>query len=248
MTDQPLVLAERRDDYAIVTLNRPEKRNAVSVALAHQLMEELAALEAVPVIVITGAGQAFCAGVDLKERRRPRTWSENLGAGDGQYWAETIERIRLHPAVFIAAVNGFALGGGVTLVNNAELAVASNRAEFGMPEVSFGSYPALAGPTTIQRIMPKHAFQMALLAERVDADTACHWGLVNEVVEHDDLLSRAGELAAAVAKFDPIALAHTKRALRAAIEMGWSEGIEHGAITAGLIQSARGLRTQEEEL
>ena len=105
--EQTLVLLEVRDRYAVVTLNRPLKRNAVSVAMARQLRDVLAQVEGVPVVVITGSGSAFCSGIDLKERAgRPRTFTETLGAGDGQYWADTIDAIRRHPAVFIAAVNG----------------------------------------------------------------------------------------------------------------------------------------------
>lgn len=238
--DASLVLLERRNGYAIVTLNRPDKRNAVTSGMAQRLREVLADVENMPVVVITGVGVSFCAGVDLKQRDgQPRSFRQALGADGGQYWADTIDAMRRHPAVFIAAVNGYALGGGVTLVNNSELAVAAASARFGMPELGFSSYPALAGPTTLKRVLPKHAFQMALTRERVSAETACRWGLVNEVVPDEQLMARAMELATAVSSINPVALAFTKRALREAIELGWVAGIEHGAEVSKLIQAAR---------
>src|SRR3546814_9044595 len=170
-----LVLVERHDTHVVLTLNRPDKRNAVNIELADEIIQTLGTLEDVPVIVVTGAGPAFCAGVDLKER--VRTWSTSLGAHRGQYWVEVNDVIRKHPAVFIAAVNGFALGGGLTLVNNCELAVASEAASFGMPALSFGVFPGLAGPTTMARIKPKHSAEMIFTARRICPATAHRWGI-----------------------------------------------------------------------
>src|SRR6185437_2912326 len=98
-------------------------------------------------------------------------------------WFAIQEQVKQHPAVFVAAVNGFAVGGGLTLVNNAELAVAATTAEFGAPEMSFGAFPGLAGPSTIHRLLPKHAAELIFTARRIDAATAFRMGLVNEVIE-----------------------------------------------------------------
>lgn len=235
-----LVESERRQDYAIIRLNRPEKMNAVSIALADALIETLASLEDMPVVVITGNGRAFCAGVDLSERPKHRSsWRSVFGADRAQYWAETIEAMRRHPAILIAAVNGYALGGGLTLVNNSELAVASRDAQFGMPELGFASFPALAGPTTARRLLPKHLAQLVFLPGRIDATVALRWGLVNEVVAPEDLIERSCQLAHQVAELDPVALAHTKRALRSVEQMGWSDGIEHGALVSATVQATR---------
>lgn len=240
MSGQTLIQHERHGAYAIVTLNRPDKMNAVSAELAGQLVDTLTVLEDCSVIVLTGSGRAFCAGIDLSERsQRHASWRSALGAGRAHYWAETVEVIRRHPAVFIAAVNGYALGGGLTLVNNAELAVASEAAQFGMPELGFGSFPALAGPTTVRRLLPKHVAQMVLLAQRITAQQALQWGLVNEVVDADELLPRACQLAEQVAKLDPVAVAFTKRALRSGELLGWSEGIEQGAVVGALVRATR---------
>lgn len=237
---EALVLVERRGGYALVTLNREDKRNAVNLAMADQLVAALTSLEDTSVIVLTGAGdRAFCAGVDLKERGQQRTWNTSLGVNRGQFWFEVNEVIRRHPAVFIAAVNGFALGGGLTLVNNSELAVASRTAIFGMPELSFGSFPALAGPATIKRILPKHAAEMIFTARRVSADQALQWGLVNEVVEADQLLVRATELAGTICQWSQVSLAYAKRAVREISEPDWSNAIDYANHITSLVLASR---------
>ncbi|WP_319454679.1 MULTISPECIES: enoyl-CoA hydratase/isomerase family protein [unclassified Mycobacterium] len=242
-SEEPLVLLERHTGYAVITLNRPAKRNAMNGAAQGQLLSALAATEAdCAAIVLTGAGDiAFCAGVDLSERR-------GLGAQDASRqfawgsdsWFEVQERILRHPAVFVAAVNGFALGGGLTLVNNCELAVASRTAQFGMPELGLGTFPALAGPSTYHRLLPKHAAQMIFTAERVDAATALGWGLVNEVVEPDRLLPRACELAERIAGFDPVAVDYSKKAVREIANLDWSRAIEYGLRTGAVIRAQTG--------
>ena len=248
MVGAPLVETELRDKegFAILALNRPDKMNAVNVELADQLVEALEALSSVPVVVITGRGRAFCAGVDLSERGKVRrSWRDHLGVGRGQYWATTVEKIVRHPAVFIGAVNGYALGGGLTLVNCCDLAIASDRAEFGMPELGFGGVPALAGPTTAHRLLPKHVAELALVPTRIGAAKALSWGLVNEVVPADELLPRACELAAQVAGLDPVALAYTKRLLRRSRELDWEQGIEQGSLVAATVAATRAQREAE---
>ncbi|HEY8471826.1 MAG TPA: enoyl-CoA hydratase/isomerase family protein [Natronosporangium sp.] len=226
--------------YAVLALNRPDKMNAVNVELADQLVDALDELSHVPVIVLTGRGRAFCAGVDLSQRSQVRrSWRAHLGTDRGQYWAAAVEAMYRHPAVFIAAVNGYALGGGLTLVNGCELAIASSRAEFGMPELGFGSVPALAGPTSAQRLLPKHVAELAFVSGRVDAGKALRWGLVNEVVPPEELLPRASELARQIAARDPVALAYTKRLLRRAREMDWAQGVEHGGLVAATVTATR---------
>ena len=245
MTDS-LVLSERRDGYAVVTLNRPEKRNAITIALADRFCAVLAELEDVPVIVLTGAGEkAFSAGMDLNERSDPGTWRKAVGAERGTFWLEAVEWMRRHPAVFIAAVNGFAVGGGLTLVNNSELAIAADTAEFGMPELSFGAFPALAGPSTVRRILPKHVAQLVLTAKRVDAATALRWGIVNEVVPPADLMASATGLAATIATRDPVAVAFCKKAIREMELMDWADALDHGTLVSNLVKNIQKTQTQE---
>ncbi|GAA2000634.1 enoyl-CoA hydratase/isomerase family protein [Microbacterium ulmi] len=228
-----LVLVEERGDVALVALNRPDKRNAISRALSFRLREALAELQRAKVVILTGEGPAFCAGVDLTERRDPN-WADALGVDDAQHWLETLQAVHRHPAVVVAAVNGPAIGGGMTLVNASDLAVASERATFGAPELSFGSFPALSGSSAVKRLLPKHAAQLVFTARPVSAATAERWGLVNEVVEHDALRERAWELAESIAAWEAPALAFAKRALDELAALDWSRALEQGVLVSAL--------------
>jgi enoyl-CoA hydratase/carnithine racemase len=164
------------------------------------------------VIILTGSGPAFCAGLDLKEfsARREQAPDDRDRLSD---WRTVQETIRQHPAIVIASVNGFALGGGVTLVNAADLAIADETAQFGMPEIGFGLYPELAGPSTQLRLRPKRAAWMVLTAKRIDGRTAAAWGLVNLAVPADQLATETLALARHVAQYDAVTLEVSKRAL-----------------------------------
>jgi enoyl-CoA hydratase/carnithine racemase len=229
------ILFEKKGTVGWITFNRPQKRNAISRNLQAELRAALADAKGVcNVLVLTGNGPAFCAGVDLSETPDP---AERHYAHGGNSWGETNEILRRHPAVTIAAVNGYALGGGLTLTNNCELAIASDRAQFGMPEVGFGMFPGLAGPATIRRIAPKHAAQMILTAARIDAATAERWGIVNEVVPHERLLERADELSQHIAKFDPTVLDYSKKAIHDIEMMPWAEAITYGIYIGGALRA-----------
>src|SRR4029077_8045111 len=119
---------------------------------------------------------------------------------------------------------------------NAELAVASSTARFGMPEVGLGVFPGLAGPATIHRLLPKRAAAMILTAEMVDALTAERWGIVNEVVAPRELLPRAEALAAHIARCDPVVLDYSKKALREIPNVPWSRAIDYGIATGQIIR------------
>lgn len=244
-----LVLLEKKGEYGIITLNRPEQRNAMSRAAQAELRAALAATRGeCKVLIITGNGSAFCSGVDLKENRALRESGvvERQYAHGSQSWVDTNEDIRKHPAVMIAAVNGYALGGGLTLAHNCELAIASDQAQFGMPEFGFGTFPGLAGPATIRRILPKHAAYMILTAKRIDADTAERWGIVNAVVPHAELLPEAEKLAQHICQFDPILIDFGKKAIRDLEFMPWDDGLVYGGYIGNLVRqqssaSAEGL-------
>lgn len=236
-----LVLLEKRESYGIVTFNRPEKRNAMSTAAQAEFRAALAASrEDCKALILTGNGPAFCAGVDLSEGRMRQEQGlppERAFANGSNSWFETNEAVKEHPAICIAAVNGFALGGGLTLVHNCELAIASEQAQFGMPEMGFATFPGLAGPATIRRILPKHAAYMILTAKRIDAQTAERWGIVNSVVPHDQLLQEAETLAKWITQFDAAALDFSKKAIRDLELMPWSEGLVQGGYVGAMIRS-----------
>jgi enoyl-CoA hydratase/carnithine racemase len=234
-----LVLLEQRGDTGIITLNRPEKRNAMNLAAQRDLAEALELARNIRVIVLAGAPPAFCAGIDLAEQRQVRAANGKVPSQDGHPWAVTQERIRRHPAIFIAAVSGVALGGGLTLVHNCELAVADQSAQFGIPELTFGSVPALSGPSTVRRLLPKHSAQLIFLAESVDAETALHFGVVNEVVPDGQALNRALEIAGVIAAYDPVALDYTKKLFREAADLSWPAAIDNGVVLGALARAER---------
>ena len=235
-----LILLEKRDGgIGIITFNRPEKRNAMSIAAQAEFRAALDdCREDCKVLILTGAGVAFSSGVDLSEGQS-RQSQRNFAYGSNS-WFETNEVVKEHPAVCIAAVNGYALGGGLTLVHNCDLAIASERAEFGMPEMSFNTFPGLAGPATVRRILPKHAAYMILTSRRIDAATAERWGIVNSVVPHDQLLIEAENLARHVAQFDASALDWARKGYRDLDLMPWSEALVYGGYIGSQIRRADG--------
>jgi enoyl-CoA hydratase/carnithine racemase len=213
--DCAVVLTRINERICLITLNRPDKRNAMNFAARSALMDALdECRDAARVIIITGAGPAFCAGADLNERqddiRLPPPPTPSSRRAD---WIAVQEAVRRHPAVTIAAVNGYALGGGLTLLNSCDLAVAALDAEIGMPEVSFGFYPGLAGPSTQLRTTAKRAAWMVLTGERINGQTAEAWGLVNMAVPGDQLIAVATGVAERIARYDALTLECCKKAL-----------------------------------
>jgi crotonobetainyl-CoA hydratase len=208
---QQAAVYEIRDGVAIITLNRPEALNAVNAALSTAVgegLERAAADPEIRVVVVTGTGRAFCAGADLKELAQRRAITaeghpEWGFAGLTQHWIDK-------PVV--AAVNGFAMGGGTELALACDLVIAADTATFGLPEVKRGLLAAAGGVVRLQRQIPlKRALELALTGDGIDAATAESWGLINKVVPVDSVLDAALELAARIAANAPLSLQHTKR-------------------------------------
>lgn len=218
--ESPAARYEVRDHIGVLTLNRPDALNAVNAALATAVGSALSAAaqdDQVRVLVLTGAGRAFCAGADLKEISAgrsidPEGHPEWGFAGFVRHWIDK---------PVIAAVNGFAMGGGTELVLACDLAVASTRASFGLPEVRRGLLAAAGGVIRAPRHLPiKRALEMALTGNPLDAATALDWGLINRVVEHDQLMDSALELAATIAGNAPLAVQQSKRVIHRAMTGG----------------------------
>ncbi|MFF4021035.1 enoyl-CoA hydratase/isomerase family protein [Streptomyces sp. NPDC001843] len=236
-TEQAVLLEHLPSGISRITFNRPAKRNAMNRAARAGIVHALDECRGrSKVIILTGNGPAFCAGVDLKEG--------DVSTGDAELdrrseWAAVQEEIRSHPAIVIAAVNGTALGGGSTLINVADLAIAADEAQIGMPEIGFGLYPTLAGPAAQLRLQPKHAAWLVLTAERINGPTAAEWGLVNLSVPLKELDSAATDLAERVASFDATALAWSKKALwKIPCEISqWTEAIAYGHEVADELRS-----------
>jgi len=245
--EDQLILVEDHGNWALLTINRPEKRNAMSQAAMRKFREALREVYDKRVVVVTGVGPSFCAGVDIVEAAQlmKTATPTRQGSGDIGEWAECNEDVRRHPAIFIAAVNGFAIGGGGTLIHNCELAIAAETgAQIGAPEVGFGAWPGLAGPAVIKRVLPKHAAEIIFTAKRIDAQTAYRMGIVNEVVPDDQLLTRAGELAEHIAAFDPTLLDWGKKAYRSMLDMSWDDAMDLSRYLRGAIELARPAQTE----
>jgi len=227
-----LVLVDDRGDYAVLTINRPEKRNAMSTDSMKRLREALVEVADKKVVVLTGTGSSFCAGVDLTPENvgRMEEFTQCNGTQVLHPWTQVQADIRAHRAVFIAAVNGYALGGGSTLINTCELAIAAESAQIAMPEQGFGSWPMQAGPASIKRIAPKHAAELIFTARRADAQTAFRMALVNKVVPDAELLNEAIALAEHIAGFNAFSLDISKRAYHRVQSMTWDEAQDYSSL------------------
>jgi enoyl-CoA hydratase len=209
-----LLLREDRDGIAVLTLNRPDRRNALSSALVEALIEGLAAVGADPsvrVAVLTGSGAVFCAGGDLADGMMA---NDGLLAGHrsrGRF-AELLSAIRDNRVPVIAAVNGDALGGGCGLAAACDLVVADAEARLGTPEIKLGLFPWII-LAVLQRDVPrKHLLESVLTGEKWTAERARELGLVNRVAPAGEALAAAMELAARIAAASPAVVALGKAA------------------------------------
>src|SRR6201997_3053124 len=236
-----LVTIERHERHAVVRLNRPEKKNAMNRDARRELFAALMSLrDGCRVVVLTGNGDSFCSGVDLKEAQA------DAGAGIApdprSDWIDVLIAIREPPAVFIAAVNGPALGGGSTLISVCDLAIAAHEADIGMPEIGFGAYPRFSGPGAQIQLTAKRAAWLVLTAERIDGRTAESWGMVNRSVPRAELMQVATSIGKKLGEYDAVALSESKRALDVvpASISDWRQAFAHGMSTNARIRAASG--------
>ena len=212
------------DGIARLTLNRPEKRNAIDQAMIddlHRALDELEAADGVRALVLSGAGgKAFAAGADiaqLRERRAP----EALRIIN----ARLFQRVEDLPFPTIAAIVGYALGGGCELAMACDLRVAGESAKLGQPEVALGIIPAAGGTQRLPRLVGLgHARELIFTGRIVDAAYAARIGLVNHVVPDDEVMSRALGLAAEIARQGPLAVRLAKVALNTSSRTGQDTG------------------------
>jgi enoyl-CoA hydratase len=212
------VLTEVTDGVGVLTLNRPEARNAVDLATTEALaaaVDEFEARDDVAVLVLTGAGGTFCAGMDLKafaRGERPRI--------EGRGFAGLTEAPPVKP--LIAAVEGWALAGGCELVLTADLVVAARDARFGIPEVKRGLFAAGGGVLRLAKALPyQRAMEMALTGDPLPAEEAHRFGLVNVLTEPGGALAGARELAARIAANGPLAVRASKQLIAGSV--GWTD-------------------------
>jgi enoyl-CoA hydratase/carnithine racemase len=213
---EPAAVGERRGGVAIIRLNRPAALNSVNAALSTavgELIEQAAADDEVRVVVLTGTGRAFCAGADLKALAS----GESLDAPGHPEWGFAGYTRHWIEKPTIAAVNGFALGGGTELVLASDLAVVDENAKLGLPEVTRGLFAAAGGVLRLQTQIPfKIAAEMVLTGKPITAAEAHGLGLINQIVAAGTALDAALDVAETIAKNAPIAVRESKTLLHKA--------------------------------
>jgi methylglutaconyl-CoA hydratase len=197
---------------ATITLNRPDKRNAISFELIDDLRRGLDEVEksSALVVILTGAGKAFCSGMDLENLKALLGRSPEQNLGDSQTMVGVFRALYEFPKVTIAAVNGAAIAGGTGLALLCDFTLAVPEAKFGYTEVRIGFVPAIVSTFLLRQIPEKQARDLLLTGRIFGADEARRMGLVNEIVEPDRLLGRARELAAQLMENSPASLRMTK--------------------------------------
>jgi methylglutaconyl-CoA hydratase len=212
---------------ATITLNRPDKRNAISFQLVDELLAALDEIEkaSAHAVILTGAGKAFCAGLDLDELKSlvGKTHDQNLK--DSARMAEIFRRLYEFPLPTIAAVNGAAIAGGTGLAAMCDFTLAVPEAKFGYTEVRIGFVPAIVSSILVWQVGHKIARDLLLTGRLFDAAEAHRYGLVNEVVAAEQLMNRARELAAQLGENSPSSVRATKRLINSFIARQLDEQI-----------------------
>jgi enoyl-CoA hydratase len=232
------ILVERADGVALVTLNRPKVLNALNGLMIAELRRAFAALDADPevrVAILTGAGErAFAAGADIGELNALPSAVRGVGlARTGQGLTLQLERMRVP---VIAAVNGFALGGGCELALGCDIRIASESAKFGQPEVNLGLMPGFGGSQRTARLLGRGmAMYLCLTGETIDAHEALRIGLVEKVVPAAQLLDETKRIAGLIASKAPLAVAATKRAIDEGVALSTAAGLELEALHFGTL-------------
>jgi len=224
------VKLEKQAGVAVVTLCRPEKLNALDAGVLDELegvVDELGRDPEVVAVVLTGEGKGFVAGADISELVQ-------LDAGTGyekmRRGQRLMDRIENSPKVWIAAINGYALGGGLELALACDVRLASEKAKLGFPEVGLGLMPGYGGTQRLVRSTGLGWAKYAILSGRMlNASEALSMGLIQGVYQPDDLLAKALELANEIATKGPLALATAKRSVHNAVSMSLADGLEEEA-------------------
>jgi enoyl-CoA hydratase len=226
MASYETLLLERRGRVALLTINRPEKLNALNIKTRQegaQALEELQADDSVRVVVITGAGEkSFVAGADIAEfEGRTALTQRDVMTGRSLFTA-----FDAFTKPVIAMINGFCLGGGCELAMACDLRIASDKARFAQPEINLGIIPGGGGTQRLTHLVGESkAMEMILTGDMIDAQTALQIGLVNRVVAHAELEAETMKLAEKIAEKSPVALRMAKEAVKTAARSTLDEGL-----------------------
>ena len=224
MADYKTIKIERRGRVAVVTLNRPDSLNALNAEVMAEVAHVFAEIDRnkdIAISVLTGEGRAFAAGADIKEMQ-PQSFS---GMYTEDYFAGW-DRFAACRKPVIAAVNGFALGGGCELALMCDLIIASDKAKFGQPEIKLGVTPGMGGSIRLTKAIGKaKAMDMVLTGRMIDAEEADWIGLISRVVEHEKLMSEAITVAKTIAGYSIPSLMAAKEMVGRALELSTTDGV-----------------------
>lgn len=228
MTYETLLVQRHAGGFLTVTLNRPDKLNALNIKLLaelHGIIADVQRDETMGGVIITGSGEkAFAAGADIAELHSLDGYTGAEYSRRGQHALLAIERL---DRPVIAAVNGFALGGGCELAMACHIRIASTKGRFGQPEVGLGIIPGFGGTQRLARLIGQgRAIEYNLTGDMIDASTAERFGLVNHVVEPSDLMPRAEEMMAKILAKGPVAVRKALVATRSALDLTVDEGMD----------------------
>lgn len=225
MTYETLLLT-KHDGFAIIQLNRPQALNALNSQVLKELFDALSVLDNdndIKCSIITGNEKAFAAGADIKEMMEKN--GEQM-FNDNQF--EPFYKLRTIKKPIIAAVSGFALGGGCELVMACDIIFASESAKFGQPEINLGVIPGMGGSQRLTRAVGKYrAMELLLSGDMFSAEDALKWGLINKIVPNEFLLEEAKSLAKKIATKPLMAIIASKEMVNKAEELSLEEGIKH---------------------
>jgi enoyl-CoA hydratase len=238
------VRTENRDGILVVTIDRPKVLNALNAQTVEeigQVFDEARSDEAVKAVIVTGGGdKAFVAGADINElaQKNPFTGKETSERGQ-----QILSRIERFPKAVIAAINGFALGGGCELALACQIRIASDKAQIGLPEVTLGIIPGYGGTQRMARLLGKaKALELILTGDRVRAEEAERIGLVNKVVPHDELMAEAEKMARTIMSRGPVAVRAAIEAVMSGSEMPFEEGQFLEATLFGLLAASEDMK------
>ncbi len=225
MTYQNLILT-KENRIATITINNPKTLNALNTAVLkelEQVFDDLRNDKEVRAVILTGEGRAFVAGADISEMAN---MDEAQGKAFGVFGSDIFRKIETFPTPVIAAVNGFALGGGCELAMACDIRIASDKAKLGQPEVGLGIIPGFSGTQRLARLVGMGmAKELIYTANVIDAQEALRIGLVNRVVALDDLMAEAMKIAEMIALRAPMAVAYAKEAMDKGIDMPIDQAI-----------------------
>jgi len=236
MSEYQNLLLEKENGIGIITLNRPKALNALNAATIYemdQLLGTIAKDDSIKVVIVTGSGEkAFVAGADITEMK-------SMSAIEGRNWGklaqDVFNKLENLPQPVIAAVNGFALGGGCELAMACDIRIASEKAKFGQPEVSLGIIPGFGGTQRLSRLVGKgRAKEILFTGDMLDANEACRIGLVNKVVAAGELITAAKVMAEKIMSRGPVAVQMCKAAVNEGLDMDLQSGIAYEAEVFGL--------------